>query len=115
MNKNRKKPAPRQNRTICLPFPKESYDVAVGDPFQFRLYIGEMLAEYPGLFPPETEDGWRMKDSYVSKKLGVRIRRIEIGGVAHTIRPSFVMPHMTGMTDDAEKALLLRKHRTVGG
>ncbi|WP_246556330.1 hypothetical protein [Desulfonema magnum] len=50
-----------------------------------------------------------MKDNYISKKQNIMIRRIEISGIAHTIRPSFVMPYMTGMTDDAEKGLFLRK------
>jgi hypothetical protein len=50
-----------------------------------------------------------MKDSYISKKQNIMIRRIEISGIAHTVRPSFVMPYMTGMTDDAEKGLFLRK------
>ncbi|QTA89022.1 hypothetical protein [Desulfonema magnum] len=101
--------APRRNRTICLPFSRETWDVAAGDTLQFRLRIDEMIAEHPELFPPGTECGWRTKDSYISKKQGIKIRRIEIGGVSHTVRPSFVMPYMTGMTDEAEKALFLRK------
>ncbi|MDM8523234.1 hypothetical protein QUF80_07675 [Desulfococcaceae bacterium HSG8] len=68
-----------------------------------------MIAKYPELFPPETEYGWRTKDSHISKKQGIKIRRIEIGGISYTIRPSFVMPYMTAMTDDAENALFLRK------
>jgi len=79
------------------------------DAFQFRLCIDGMIPQCPELFPPEIGGGWRMKDSYVSKKQGVMIRRTEIAGIAHTVRPSFVMPYMTGMTDDAEKALILRR------
>jgi len=108
MNKN-KNSAARQNRRICLPFPQETYNETVSDAFQFRLHIDGMISQCPELFPPEIGGGWRMKDSYVSKKQGVMIRRIEIAGIAHTVRPSFVMPYMTGMTDDVEKALFLRK------
>jgi hypothetical protein len=50
-----------------------------------------------------------MKDIYCSKKQSVLIRRIEIAGVAYTIRPSFVMPCLTGFVDEIEKALFLRK------
>ncbi|MDM8522558.1 hypothetical protein QUF80_04230 [Desulfococcaceae bacterium HSG8] len=50
-----------------------------------------------------------MKDHYTSEKQGITIRRIEIAGIAYTIRPSFVMPYMTAMTDDAENALFLRE------
>ncbi len=41
---------------------------------------------------------------------GVRLRRIELHtGSVFTIRPSFVMPYMTGYTDDVEKPLFLRR------
>jgi len=83
--------------------------MTVEDPLRFRLRIDEMIAEHPELFPPGAECGWRMKDSYISKKQGIKIRSIEIGGISYTIRPSFVMPYMTGMTDEAERAMFLRK------
>jgi hypothetical protein len=107
--KNASDPAPRRNRTICLPFSRETWHSAVGDSLQFRLHIDKMIAKHPELFPPGAECGWRAKDSRVSKKQGIRIRRIEIGGISYTVRPSFVMPYMTGMTDETEKALFLRK------
>ncbi|MDM8524747.1 hypothetical protein QUF80_15370 [Desulfococcaceae bacterium HSG8] len=107
--KNMSESAPRRNRTICLPFPQETCYATLGYPLPFRLYIDEMIAEYPELFPPGAERGWRAKDSRISKKQGIRIRRIEIGGVSYTVRPSFVMPYMTGMTEETEKALFLRK------
>jgi len=50
-----------------------------------------------------------LKDIRYSKRLGIRIRRILVDDVAYTIRPSFVMPYMTGMVQDVEKALFLRK------
>ncbi len=106
---NKKTSASRQKRTICLPFQQETYGETVTDHFQFRLHIDEMFALCPELFPPETGKGWRLKDDRTSKKQGIMIRRIEIDGIAYTIRPSFVMPYMTAITDDAENALFLRK------
>ena len=41
--------------------------------------------------------------------MGIFIRRIEIGGIAYTVRPSFVLPHLSGWAKDAEHALFLRK------
>jgi hypothetical protein len=38
-----------------------------------------------------------MKDIYYSKKQAILIRRIDIGGISRTIRPSFIMPYMTGV------------------
>jgi hypothetical protein len=34
---------------------------------------------------------------------------IDIGDISHTIRPSFIMPYMTGVKGEIEKALFLRK------
>ena len=49
-----------------------------------------------------------MKDIRYSKWFDIWIRRILIEDVAYTIRPSFVMPYMTGMVEDVEKPLFLR-------
>lgn len=38
------------------------------------------------------------------------IRRIKIGKTSFTIRPSFIMPYMSGLTDLVERALLMRKY-----
>ena len=50
-----------------------------------------------------------MKDSYVSIRLNIRIRRIEVENTNFTIRPSFVMPYQTAFTKDIDNALFLRK------
>lgn len=99
----------RLNRTICLPFSQDGYNQNVQNPVSFRKCIDEYIALYPELFPPEIADGYLMKDSHFSEKQSIMIRRIEIAGIAFTIRPSFVMPYMTGLTDEIAKALFLRK------
>ena len=101
--------ATRKNRTICLSFPHDSYNKIVLNPSEFRKYIDGVIASFPDLFPPEIKEGYRMKDSYYSKKMSIMIRRIKIAGTAYTIRPSFVTPYMTGLTDEVEKGLFLRK------
>jgi len=50
-----------------------------------------------------------MKDHYRSKKLGLMFRRIEVANIAYSIRPSFVLPHLRSLSDDASNALFLRK------
>jgi len=99
----------QNNRTICLPISQEEYKQIVGAPDSFRKYIDAQFIVSAKLFPPEIATGYRMKDIYFSKKMSIYIRRIEIAGVAYTIRPSFAMPYMTAMTDDVEKGLFLRK------
>jgi hypothetical protein len=99
----------RENRTICLPFPQENYEILILNPAKFREFVDYHIAEHPELFPPEIIYGYQMKDIKWSRKLKIHTRRIKIGNIAHTIRPSFAMPYMTAFTDDIENALFLRK------
>ncbi|OVE82673.1 hypothetical protein BVY04_00290 [bacterium M21] len=99
----------RNNRVICLPFTPEEHERGVNDPVFFRQFLNKQFDLHPELFPEEFAQGYRMKDIRPSKKLGVLIRRIEIGSVAYTVRPSFIMPHNTAFIEDVEKGLFLRK------
>jgi len=108
-NEQKEESVTRNNRTICLPFSQENYVADYADAITFRKCIDDNICHFPELFPPEISNGYQMKDFRYSKKQGVWIRRIEIDGIAYSIRPSFIMPYMTGLTDDVEKALFLRK------
>jgi len=101
--------ATRKKRIICLPFSQEDYILNVDDPIDFRKCIDERIKLFPELFPPEIANGYLMKDIYYSKKQSIPIRRIEIEDTPYTIRPSFLMPYMTGITEEIEKALFMRK------
>ena len=109
MGKADNKSALHNNRTICLPFSQEDYIPNVDDPLDFRKCVDDRIELFPELFPPEIAKGYLMKDIYYSKKLSIPIRRIEIVGTPYTIRPSFIMPYMTGIVDEIEKALFMRK------
>lgn len=69
-----------------------------------------MIAAYPALFPSEIADGYTLHSFCLSTKQELKLRRIKLNAThqVFTIRPSFVMPYMTGMTSDVEHALLLR-------
>ena len=101
--------AHRNNRTICLPFSQQVYNAHINNASDFRKCIDRRIESFPELFPPEITTGYRMKDIYYSRKQSVAIRRIKIAGIAYSIRPSFLMPYMTGITDEVEKALFMRK------
>ncbi len=100
---------PRQNRTICLPITPEAYEAMIRNSAEVRKIINENIERYPELFPPSIHEGYQMKDSYISKKLGIVLRRIQCSDGAYTIRPSFAMPYMTGIAEEVEKPLFLRK------
>jgi len=101
--------SPRANCTICVPSDEAGSVYQVECPQEYRRRLDNIIRKYPEIFPPDITKGYRMKDCYVSKKLNIKIRRIEITGRSYTVRPSFVMPYMTAFTDDAEKALFLSK------
>ena len=109
MDKTSSKAISRSCRVICVPFLPEVYNKVIEKPVEFRALIDEQIKQFPELFPPEITQQYLMKDFRYSKKLSIYIRRIEICKVNYTIRPSYVMPFMTGMVKDIEKALFLRK------
>jgi hypothetical protein len=102
------KSANRNNRIICVPFSQEIYCANIQDAKTFRKCIDECVRSFPELFPPEISKGYRMKDICYSKKQAIPIRRFDIGGISHTLRPSFIMPYMTGVVGEIEKALFMR-------
>jgi hypothetical protein len=100
----------RGHRTICLPIPEDAYPRIVHDPLAFRATIDECFRRAPELFPARFALGYELKDERVSTKQGLPIRRILLrDGTAYSIRPSFLMPSMTGRTEDVEGPLFLRK------
>ena len=97
-------------RTICLPICEEQYRQIIDHPPQFRHFLDSCYQQMPELFPENFSQGYELKDQRVSEKAGLRIRRIKLReGTAYSIRPSFVMPYMTGCTEEVEGPLFLRK------
>jgi hypothetical protein len=97
-------------RTICLPIAEERYVEVVEDPAAFRGWLLESFRQCPELFPAGFAQGFAMKDCRTSQKTQLRLRRIELrDGTAYSIRPSFLMPYLTGRTAEVERPLFLRK------
>jgi len=107
----------KKAKQICVPLEQEEYDRILFDAQAFRQSLDGIIEQYPELFPSAIEHGYTLHDILPeSRKMpGIRLRRIEVRapgsakGDFFTIRPSFVMPYMTGYTDDVEKGLFLRK------
>jgi len=109
MDKNQSSSRHRVDRNICLPITQEIHNNIIDDPVKFRNHLDKMIELFPELFPAEISNGYQMKDTYKSKKMSIVTRRIKIDNTSYNIRPSFVMPYKTGMVDDVEKGLFLRK------
>jgi hypothetical protein len=100
----------RHCSTICLPIGKEAYLGLINSPTAFRHWLDQTFRDTPELFPAAFAAGYTLKDWRFSTRLGVRIRRIRVAATKHafSVRPSFALPYMTGLTDDAQGPLLLR-------
>lgn len=99
-------PCVRGQKTICIPCSPQEYERAVGDPERFRRFLDRHLEATPGLFPPEIRRGYRMKDTYRSRKTGWDLRRIELRSLdCYLVRPSFLMPYLSGRTEDVQAPL----------
>lgn len=101
---------PRGCSTICLPIDQDRYHRVVQSPEEFRLWLDQAFRDMPELFPKAFASGYTLKDARRSKKTDLLLRRIECKATAEafTVRPSFVLPYMTGNTAEVENALFLR-------
>jgi len=103
-------------KRVCLPLDQATYDQVIDNKAAYRQLLDEYIARYPELFPAEIGQGYKLHGSLPkSKKIPeVRLRRIQLKAKdeedklqVFTIAPCFVLPYMTGYTDEVEKALFL--------
>jgi hypothetical protein len=92
-----------RHKTICIPCSQQQYEWIVEDPHQFREFLDRQIEATPKLFLPEIRRGYRMKDTYTSRKTGWRLRRIDLcNGQSYLVRPSFLMPYLAGRTEEVQ-------------
>src|SRR4051794_20444653 len=96
----------REAKTICIPCSQQEYEQIVDDPARFREFLDRQIEAAPELFPPEIDRGYRMKDTYTSRKTGWKLRRIDLrNDESYSIRPSCLMPYLSGRTEDVQAPL----------
>jgi hypothetical protein len=100
----------RRCSTICLPVSKEAYLACIDCPAAFRRWLDAGFRRHPELFPAGFAHGYTLKDSRLSRKRGIRLRRVrcKATGRVCSVRPCFVLPYMTGWSAGAEGPLFLR-------
>ena len=103
-------------KRVCLPIDQTIYEQVVDSKAAYRQLLDEYIIRYPELFPAKIGQGYNLHGSLPkSKKLPeVRLRRIQLKAKdeegklqVFTIAPCFVLPYMTGYTDEIEKVLFL--------
>ena len=96
----------RGHKTICIPCSQQEYERVVDDPERFRDLLDRHIEATPELFPADIRRGYRMKDVYHSRKTGHELRRIELRDLqCYLIRPSFLMPYLSGYAEDVQAPL----------
>jgi hypothetical protein len=106
----------RGPKTICIPCSQVQYERIIDDPVQFREFLDQQIEATPELFPPEIQLGYRMKDLYTSRKTGWRLRRIDLrNDESYSIRPSFLMPYLSGRTEDVQAPLFFANSPSLTG
>lgn len=100
----------RRCSTLCLPIGKDDYQDLIDDPRRFRAWLEQAFRAWPELFPKAFAGGYRLKDLRTSRRTGLRLRRIRLKatGESFSVRPSFLLPYMAGLTDDVQGPLFLR-------
>lgn len=106
------------NKRICIPLGKTEHEQVIADKVAFREMLEEQIKTYPELFPAKISQGYHLHGLHpTSKKMPeVTLRRIKLKEAdetgqaqVYTIAPVFVLPYMTGYTDEVEKALFLHE------
>ena len=104
-------PSTKEDRTLILPISQENYEKIVTAWPKFRAWIDQQYRLHPEIFPATFEKGYKQHDKKISGKTGVLTRRIKLRNQqVWTVHPGFVMPYMTGSTEEVAKALSLRKY-----
>lgn len=104
------------SKRICIPIDRVSYEQVIDNKVAFRQLLDENIKAYPEIFPSKIGQGYKLHGLLPqSKKMPeVRVRRIQLKAKddegqrqVFSVAPCFVLPYMTGYTDEVEKALFL--------
>lgn len=106
---------------VVLPITQSEYEALIQNSKMFRAYLDKIIEKWPELFPPEIASGYHLHGKRQSNKMEeIKLQRIQLltpdengRKIVLTIKPSSVMPYMSGYTDDVEKALYLAHKHAV--
>jgi hypothetical protein len=105
-------PPKKGYRTIRLPLSEPEYERFLQDRPYAKSRLEELHELHPELFPEGFGWGYALYGfTDPSRKQELRCRRIRLeqGGEVFTVAPVFVMPYMSGRTEEVEKALFFMR------
>jgi hypothetical protein len=99
-------------RTIRLPLSESEYDRFLSDRAYARTRLDERYEDFPEWFPEAFPWGYALygfTEPSIKQEIRCRRIRLEQDQVVFTIAPAFVMPYMTGRTQEIDDALFLMR------
>jgi hypothetical protein len=105
-------PPKKGYRTIRLPLAESEYDRFLTDRFYAKDRLEALYGEFAELFPEAFPWGYAFfgfTEPSIKQQLLCRRIRLDQGRTVFTIAPAFVMPDMTGRTQDVDQALFLMR------
>ena len=101
----------RGRQTIRIPIDKKAYEVMLSSPHVFRDTLDELMKQYPALFPQVIlSKGYQLKESRHSQKMTdftYYTIRTKDRKHTYTVQPCFVLPYLTGYTQQVADAIEL--------
>jgi len=105
-------PLKKGYRTIRLPLAESEYDRFLSDRAYARTRLDEFYEDFPELFPEAFAWGYALygfTEPSIKQEICCRRIRLGLGQAVFTIAPAFVMPYMTGRTQEVDDALFLMR------
>jgi hypothetical protein len=99
-------------RTLRLPLAESEYDRFLSDRAYAKVRLDELYEDFPDVFPEAFPWGYALygfTEPAVKQEIRGRRLRLEQGQAVFTIAPAFVMPYMTGRTQEVDHALFLMR------
>jgi hypothetical protein len=99
-------------RTIRLPLAESEYDRFLSDRAYANARLDELYEDFPEVFPDafpwgDALDGFT--EPFIKQEIRCRRIRLDQGQTVFAIAPAFVMPYMTGQTQEVDDALFLMR------
>jgi len=105
-------PPKKGYRTIRFPLAESEYDRFLSDRAYAKARLDELYEAFPEVFPEALPWGYALcglTDPSIKQEIRCRRRRLCQGQAVFAIAPAFVMPSMTGRTQEVDQALFCRR------
>ena len=105
-------PPKKGYRTIRLPLAESEYDRFLSERAYAKARLDELYEDFPAVFPEAFPWGYALygfTEPSIKQEIRCRRMRLDQGQTVFAIVPAFVMPYMTGRTQEVDHALFFMR------